>query len=105
MRVTFKWPLLKDVLRLILVLLFVYLVFPSPLDGSTWLPLHLTIAVVTLSLAIAVVKGPSGSGFLRTSLIFNLALCGVAGAAVKIGIGYADYAPLIFFVGFPGKDV
>jgi len=100
-RVTLKWPLPKDVLRLILVLLFGYLVFPGPLDGSAWLPLHLTVGVVTLALAIAVVAGRSGFRSLRTSLVFNLAVCAVAGAVIKIGIGYADYIPLIFFVGFP----
>ncbi|TNF48323.1 sensor domain-containing diguanylate cyclase [bacterium] len=101
MRAAVRWPQAKDVLRLLLFLLFAYLFFPTPLDGLNWLPLHFAVAVVTLLLAIAVVVRQSGFRSLKTSLTFHITLCAVAGLAVKIGMDHVDLIPLIFFVGFP----
>jgi len=96
-----KWPQASDILRLLLFLLFSYLVFPTYLDGLNWLPLHLTVAGTTLVLAITVSVNRSGFRSLKFSPVFNITLCAVAGLAVKIGIDHVDFLPLIFFVGFP----
>ena len=101
MRATGKWPYPKDVLRLALILLFGYLLFPTFLDGLPWMVLPLSVAAAVLSLAIAVGVRASGFRSLGSSLGFNLTLCALAGLAVKIGIVYVDFIPLIFFIGFP----
>ena len=101
MKAAVRWPQASDILRLLLFLLFSYLVFPTYLDGLNWLPLHLTVAGPTLVLAITVSVNRSGFRSLKFSPVFNVTLCAVAGLAVKIGIDHVDFLPLIFFVGFP----
>jgi len=100
-RAAVRWPQAGDVLRLLLFLLFAYLVFPTPLDGLDWLPLHLTAAGAILILAIAVDVSRSGFRSLKFSQTFYITLYAAAGLAVKIGMDHVDFIPLIFFVVFP----
>jgi len=96
-----SWFNSRFIFPLTLFLFFLFLFFPTPLDGLSWFPLHLAISAIVVGLSLPLSYSRKKKKEVPYFLPFQTALCAVAALVVKVLFEIVPIMPLLFFAGFP----
>ncbi len=101
MKIPAGWFNPRFIFPLTLFLLFLFLFFPTPLDGLSWFPLHLAMSAIVVGSSVPASYNRKKKKEIPYFLPFQTALCAVAALAVKVLFDTIPLMPLLFFAGFP----